>query len=301
MNRRMQAVTWLMWLVLPLTALRFWWAWDRLPARMATHFNASGQPNGWMSREAALEFGLGMTLLFLVVFTVISYVLQKQKASDVGSWALLGLFGVVVGVIYQANSSIIDYNLTGRPISIITPFVFIPVVVVLLVIFLGAKRGKALPDAAVIAEEKHASLIMGFVVLIALVGALAAFASAPLSGARLVAIPVGLLCAAIAAFAWSGFQYRFSPQGVEIRTLGFRLRSIPAAEIQDYSIEGWSLARGYGIRGIGNCRAYVWGNKVVHIRTTQGDVYLGHDEPEKIVHDLDMIQRNHQGHEVARS
>jgi len=301
MNRRMQIVTWLMWLVLPLTALRFWWAWDRLPERMATHFNASGEPNGWMTREAALEFGLGMTLLFLVVFTVISYALQKQKASDVGSWALLGLFGVVVGVIFQGNSSIIDYNLTGRPISIITPFVLIPVVVVLLAIFLGAKRGKALPDAAVIAEEKHASLIMGFVVLMALVGVLAAFASAPPSGARWAVIPVGLLCAAVTGFAWSGFQYRFSPHGVEIPTLGMRLRSIPVGELQDYSIGSWSFWRGYGIRGIGSCRAYVWGNRVVHIRTTQGDVYLGHDEPEKIVHDLDMIRKNHQGHEVARS
>ena len=300
MNRRMQAVTWLMWLVLPLTACRYWWAWDRLPARMATHFNASGQPNGWMTREAALEFGVGMTVLFLVVFTVISYVLQKQKASDAGSWALLGLFGLVVGVIYQGNSSIIDYNLSGRPISIITPFAFIPVVVVLLVIFLGAKRGRALPEAALIAEEKHASLLMGFILLIVLVGALAALANAPRPGARWVAIPVGLLCAACTAFAWSGFQYRFSPHGVEIRTLGFRLRSIPAAEIQDYSIEDWNLLRGYGIRGIGNCRAYVWGNKVVHIRTTQGDVYMSHDEPERIMRDLDMIQKNHQGHEVTQ-
>jgi len=301
MNRRMQIVTWLMWLALPLTALRYWWAWDRLPARMATHFNASGQPNGWMTLEAALEFGLGFTLLFLVVFTVISYVLQKQKASDAGAWAVLGLLAVVVGVVFQGNWSIVEYNLTGRPISIITPFLSIPVVIVLLAVFLGAKRGSALPEAAVIAEEKHASLFMGFVVLIALVGALAAFASAPPSVARWAVIPVGLLCAAVAAFAWSGFQYRFSPEGVEIRTLGCRLRSIPTAEIRDYSIEGWSLARGYGIRGIGNCRAYVWGNKVVHIRTTQGDVYLGHDEPERIMRDLDMIHRNHQGHEVARS
>jgi hypothetical protein len=287
----MQIITWLMWLVLPLTALRYWWAWDRLPARLATHFNAAGQPNGWMTREAALEFGLGMTLLFLVVFTAISYVLQKQKASDAGSWALLGLFGVVVGVIHQGNSSIIHYNLTGRPIGLITPFAFIPVVIVLLVIFLGAKRGKALPDAAVIAEEKHASLIMGFIVLIALVGALAAFSQVSNPAARWGAVPVGLALGLVAAFAWSGFQYRFSPAGLEIRTLGCRLRSIAAEEIQDYSIGTWSFWRGYGVRGIGSCRAYVWGNKVVHIRTTQGDVYLGHDEPEKIVHDLDMVRQ----------
>jgi hypothetical protein len=291
MKRAMQVATWLMWLVLPLTGLRFWLAWDRLPARLATHFDASGRPNGWMTREAALGVGLGMTVLFLLVFTVASYFLQRQKTSDAGSWALLGLFGVVIGVVYQGNSSIIDYNLTGRPISIVTPFLFVPVVIVLIAIYIGAKRGKALPDAALIAEETHASLIFGFILLILLVAELVIFASIHGSAARWAVVPLALLFGACAAFAWSGFQYRFSREGVEIRTLGFRLRSIPAAEVRDYTIEGWSLLRGYGIRGLGGCRAYVWGNKVVHIRTTQGDVYLGHDEPERIVHDLDTMRQ----------
>jgi hypothetical protein len=70
--------------------------------------------------------------------------------------------------------------------------------------------------------------------------------------------------------AWSGFQYRFLTHGVEIRMLGFRLRSIPKGSIVGYSIEPWSFARGYGIRGIGSTRAYVWCNQVVHIRTSNG-------------------------------
>ena len=51
--------------------------------------------------------------------------------------------------------------------------------------------------------------------------------------------------------AWSGFQYRFLRDGVEIRMLGFRLRSIPKQSIVSYSIEPWAFIRGYGIRGIG--------------------------------------------------
>jgi hypothetical protein len=47
--------------------------------------------------------------------------------------------------------------------------------------------------------------------------------------------------------------------------------------------------RGYGIRGVGNSRAYVLGNKVVHIRTSNGDIFLGHSDPERIVHDLDRV------------
>jgi hypothetical protein len=70
---------------------------------------------------------------------------------------------------------------------------------------------------------------------------------------------------------------------------GFRLRSIPKQSIVSYSIEPWSLVRGYGIRGIGGTRAFVWCNKVVHIKTTNGDTYLGHSDPERIMRDLNMV------------
>jgi hypothetical protein len=89
--------------------------------------------------------------------------------------------------------------------------------------------------------------------------------------------------------AWSGFQYRFLRHGVEIRMLGFRLRSIPKQSIVSYAIEPWTLIRGYGIRGIGSTRAYVWCNKVVHIKTSNGEVFLGHSDPERIVRDLDLV------------
>ena len=71
--------------------------------------------------------------------------------------------------------------------------------------------------------------------------------------------------------------------------MGFRLRAIPKQAIVSYSIESWAFARGYGIRGIGSTRAYVWGNKVVHIKTTNGEVFLGHNDPERIVRDLDRV------------
>ena len=66
----------------PLTALRYWQVWDELPARMATHFDANGQPNGWMSREAALYFALGLTAFMLVIFTAIASDHAEQKTAD---------------------------------------------------------------------------------------------------------------------------------------------------------------------------------------------------------------------------
>ena len=51
----------LAWLALPLTALNFSRAWDRLPQRIAVHFDADWQPNGWTSREGASTLALGTT------------------------------------------------------------------------------------------------------------------------------------------------------------------------------------------------------------------------------------------------
>ena len=93
------------------------------------------------------------------------------------------------------------------------------------------------------------------------------------------------------AMAWNGFHYRFTRHGLEIRVLGFRLKSIPLDHINQYSIDSWNVLGGYGIRGLGNHRAYVWGNKGVRVKTTEGDVFLGHSQPERIVHDLDAMKQ----------
>jgi len=115
----------------------------------------------------------------------------------------------------------------------------------------------------------------------------------PAPAIRISMVLVGLIGLAAIAAAWNGFQYRFLVHGMEIRALGFRLRSIPRQQIQSYTVESWSALRGYGIRGVGSTRAYVWGNKVVHIKTSNGDVYLGHSDPAQIVRDLDMVTQSH--------
>jgi len=83
MNRILyQWLTWLLWLALPLTALRYWLAWDHLPARVATHFNASGEPNGWMTRETSLIFAVVLMVFLLTILTAVLYVLQRKQATD---------------------------------------------------------------------------------------------------------------------------------------------------------------------------------------------------------------------------
>ena len=143
-------------------------------------------------------------------------------------------------------------------------------------------------ESDVLAEETHSGRAWSLIMLLALMGPLVTVALVP-TAVRwpvMLVVPVGLFAWAM---VWSGFHYRFLRDRVEIRMLGFRLQSIPRQSIVSYSIEPWVFIRGYGIHGIGRTRAYVWCNKVVHIRTSNGEVFLGHSDPERVVRDLDLV------------
>jgi len=140
----------------------------------------------------------------------------------------------------------------------------------------------------VLAIETHSGSKWNFIILPALMGPMIGVAFLP-NG---VPWPLVLL-AALGVFvfyaSWKGFQYRFLSGGVEVRMLGFRLNSIPKQAILSYVVEPWPWIRGRGIRGWHRARAYVWSNRMVHIRTSEGDIYLGHDDPERLVRDLNQV------------
>ena len=138
-------------------------------------------------------------------------------------------------------------------------------------------------------EEKQASLAWGLVMFIPALGMLAFSARVPILGIRITLIASAIILIGASAMAWSGFRYAFNSSGLEIYTLGLRVRSISAADIESYAPDRWNVIGGYGIRGLGNRRAYVWGNRGVRITLKNGWVFLGHDDPQKIVRDLDMI------------
>jgi hypothetical protein len=140
-----------------------------------------------------------------------------------------------------------------------------------------------------LAEETHSGRAWSLIILLALIVPVLGVALVPSTAGRWAIVLVGVLAIGTFAMSWSGFQYRFLRHGVEIRMLGFRLRSIPKQSIVSYAIEPWTMSRGYGIRGLGSTRAYVWCNKVVHIKTSNGEIFLGHNDPERIVRDLEMV------------
>jgi len=298
-SRLYRAMTAVLWLAVPLTALQYWSVWDKLPARMATHFGLSGQPNGWMPRETALIFATGLTVFLLVAFT---WVLVRMRKPDILAWSLLAMLFVMMGVVYSINAALVDYNLYHKPLNITAPMIALFVASCIVVaIALMSKRGPELPRhrETYEAEEVHAAPLWGMVFILLTVFELGVIAVIPLHGLRFVmALPAVLLLGA-AALAWGGFHYRFSTHGVEISTLGFRLRSIPLQNIKAYAIAPWSALGGYGIRGIGEKRAYVWGNTGVRIMLSDGEVFLGHREPEKIMNDLNLITEHKKVREHA--
>jgi len=93
MKTRYAWATLLMWLVLPITFLDSWLVWDRLPHRMAVHFDANWNPNGWTTREGSFDFSVLVVLFMLVVFTVISFLVRRspgpRAATELMSWGLL--------------------------------------------------------------------------------------------------------------------------------------------------------------------------------------------------------------------
>ncbi len=100
---------WLAWLALPSTALNYWRAWDRLPMRMAVHFDVNWQPNGWTTREGSLLFALTVTTFMLVLCTVAAYVVRALKPRS--SWPVLISFYVALGFCWYGSNSLVKYNL----------------------------------------------------------------------------------------------------------------------------------------------------------------------------------------------
>jgi Protein of unknown function (DUF1648) len=299
-SKSYRTMTALLWLALPLTAFQFWTVWNQLPSRMASHFGVAGHPNGWMSRETLVIFSLVLLTFLLATFT---WALTRVRKPDALAWSLLAMFYVVAGVLLRVNSAVLNFNLYGHPLNILPELVVVFVsAFVVIGVAVGAKRGPVLPrqTAAAESEEVHASPLWALLFAALTAVELAVIAVIPLPGLRLVMALPALLLLGVTVLAWSGFHYRFTAHGVEISTLGFRLRSIPLQNIKAYAVAPWNALYGYGVRGIGERRAYVWGNTGVRIMLSDGEVFLGHRDPARIINDLNVIRQTQKARENIR-
>jgi hypothetical protein len=109
---------------------------------------------------------------------------------------------------------------------------------------------------------------------------------------RVVSGLLALLALAVGILAECGYRYRFTPRGFEISTLGFRLRFIPVDQILHYEPAKWTPGDRWNFGIFGRRRSFVWGGPGVRIETLDGQVYLGHEFPQKIVAHLDRMKQS---------
>ncbi len=101
-----------MWLALPVSWMEYRQNWDQLPERMAVHFDADRHPNGFTSRQGALNLGLGIMGLLLALLTVVSFAIRALKPQ--ASWPALVTAYAVLGVCWYGNHQIIKFNLEAQ-------------------------------------------------------------------------------------------------------------------------------------------------------------------------------------------
>ena len=296
MNRAWyKTLTALLWLAPGALGFRYWQIWDRLPARVAGHFDAAGRANGWLTREASLYYTVGFLAFLAAIFTVVLYAVERKYPLAKLSWALLAFLHLEIWSVAYGLNSTLNYTLYGTPVAIVQlPIVTGLGVLAIVIVALWEKRGNALSQSELVAEEVHAGKAWSVVFLAPVIVLVAVALAVPNSVARMTLCVVGFVMLTALAMAWDGFHYYFSRHGVEIRTLGFRLKSIPLLQIKNYEIQKWNPVRGFGIRGVGNHKAYVWGKTGVRVQMYDGEVFLGHNDPQRIVHDLNVIKRYQQ-------
>jgi hypothetical protein len=283
----------LLWFAPVAISIRYSQLWDRLPLRVATHFNAAGQPNGWMTRLESEYWSVGFLAFIVGVFFVALLVIAAKYPLTKFSWTLLAFLHAETWMLVYLQNSLLDFNLgkvTTLPISPVLAVTALGTIV-LVPMFIADKRGVALSASEILAEEVHSGKRLAPIFLIPVFIIVPIALEVPNPTARLAMTLVALISIITAIMVWDGFHYYFTRHGVEIRTLGFRLKSIPALQIKNYEIQNWSPIRGYGIRGVGNRKAYVWGNTGVRVELFDGEVFLGHSDPQRIVHDLNVIKR----------
>jgi hypothetical protein len=102
------------WLSLPLTALNYMRAWDRLPPRIAVHFDLNWQPNGWTSREGALGLALATTGFLLATFTFAAFATSRKRMPIFFRWVMIVVFCAAIGLVYYVNKWIVDRSIVQK-------------------------------------------------------------------------------------------------------------------------------------------------------------------------------------------
>jgi hypothetical protein len=280
--------------------------WDRLPDSLVVHFDATGLPNGSMSRAGFLVFA-GLSLL--AEMSVCSWFVYRLRNERIIAPALLILVYLFAAGEVSLFWQLLAYNLEGTPIrwsavALAACLAAAVPAVAALTVWRGAPGRPAgqletapspPPGGSIVsAVEIHRSRRRFWINLPFCLGLVIGWLASPNLFWKGVVLALALGIGAVMWLIWWGFRYRFTPAGVEVLGPWGRLAFLPADEI-----EGWEVATvrplrdlgGWGIRGGARHRAYIWGgNRVLKIRRREGELLLGHEQPERLARHLDEMR-----------
>jgi hypothetical protein len=100
-----------------------------------------------------------------------------------------------------------------------------------------------------------------------------------------------LMFAGVGILALAGYRYRFTRSGIEISTLGFRVKFIPVERITRYEESTREFADSYNFGIYGQRRAYVWAGPGVRIHTLDGEFFIGHMKSAILLRDMELMKQ----------
>jgi hypothetical protein len=266
-----------------------------------------------MSRGGFLVFSCLALLAEMSVCSWFVYRLRNERYLGPALLVLLYLFAAgEVSLFWQ----LLTYNLEGTPILWRSVALAAALAAVIPAVAVLALRGDGPAEASrreapghrertspgppsgergnVLAVESHRSRKRFWINLPFCLGLVIGWIASPNLFWKGVVLALALGVGAVMWLIWFGFRYRFTAAGIEIRGPWGRLAFLPADEIESWEVATVRPLRdlgGWGIRGSGRHRAYIWGgNRVLRITRHDGELLLGHGRPERLARHLEEMR-----------
>ncbi len=261
-----------------------------LPERVVIHFDRTGQPDGWLPPFLFLVLMAAFLACELLVFTFLLLWLREDRSQFL---ALLAFFHIFTAAEVSLFWQVLEFNLSGRSMgwtAVAVATAALGVAPAALLVITSRRWAGGDGGGPVLAEEIHRSSRRFWINLPFCMGLAVAWSLAPDPLWKGVVVLLAFVVGYFMWLIWAGFRYRFHAEGVEIAGPLGRLEFIPATEIlggEVRPIRPLAEFGGWGIRGAGRRRAYVWeGRRALCLRLRRGEVYLGHAEPERLLEHL---------------
>ena len=277
MNRKFFRLrSWLMWLRCRITALRFGLVGIVCPLAWPRTSSTLGRPNGWMTREMSLVYtALGV---YRFMRGGLRYCVIRRPQDPDSRMQFPGRcwvsFICVIGVCLRRESRRSGFNLRLHyPWNQIVSVVHLAIALIAWSAVVHRVKIAATICQSWMSMAEEVSRLARAGVFCSSLSLLAQIWGPhrhPDSAGPPRVDACGLCCSAVVAIHMGlasiiSSRVRASRFALWVSACG----PFHAMKLSNTQVESWNPLRGYGIRGIGDRRAYVWGNQGVRIKTTE--------------------------------